>query len=110
MSPKPPAPRRSKPITPRPVVPVSVSVPGRARLRVDGLRNRPAMKFHLEDQLLGHASVRHAKANPVTGTLLVLFDFRSLTVPDLIITIARCRTTAPSANGHENGTRIHLVT
>src|SRR5262249_26718714 len=110
MSPRPPAARPSQPIVHRPVVPVSVGVPGRARLRVDGLRGRPAMKFHLEDQLLGHAAVHHAKANPVTGTLLVLFDFRSITVPDLIATIARCRKSAPAGNGHDNGTRIHLVT
>ncbi len=68
------------------------------------------MKFHLEDQLLGLAAVRHAKANPVTGTLLVLFDFRSITVPDLIATIVRCRTTARDGNGHDNGARIHLIT
>src|SRR5262245_14760104 len=71
---------RSRACSSRSVVPVSIAVPGRARLRVDGLRGRPALKFHLEDRLAAHPAVWQAKANDLTGTLLVLFDVRTVTV------------------------------
>lgn len=73
------------------VVPICVSVSGRARLRVAGLRGRPRVGFHLEDRLSGHSAIRRASANPVTGNLLVLFEARSLPLDELIAAVARYR-------------------
>jgi len=90
------------------VIPLSVAVPGRARLRVEGLRGRPALKFHLEERLAGHPAVHRVQANPVTGNLLVLFDCRSVTVRDLVAAVARHRNGAPpSSNG--DGAPIQLA-
>src|SRR5215471_14365228 len=94
----------------RPVVPLSVAVPGRARLRVDGLRGQPALKFHLEDRLAGHPTVKQVKANLVTGNLLVLFDAERVTVRDLVALIVQYRKGAPhGGNGHGDGGRVHLA-
>src|SRR5262249_23357169 len=94
----------------RPVVPLSVAVPGRARLRVDGLRGQPALKFHLEDRLAGHPTVRQVKANLVTGNLLVLFDAERVTVRDLVALIVQYRKGVPrGGNGHGEDGRVHLA-
>jgi Ca2+-transporting ATPase len=71
------------------VTPLFVDVPGRARLRVAGLRGRPLGAYHLEDRLNGHAAIRKARASPLTGNLLVLFDAERLGVDDLIREVVR---------------------
>src|SRR5262252_8700974 len=97
-------------VSPRPVVPLSVAVPGRARLRVEGLRGQPALKFHLEDRLGGHPAVRQVKANLLTGNVLVLFDYRSVSVRDLVAAVIESRAgVPPSGNGHVAGARIDLA-
>jgi len=88
------------------VVPLSVAVPGRARLRVEGLRGRADLKFHLEERLAGHPGVRRVTASPITGNLLVLFDVRSVTVRELMTTITQHRNGAPRGG---NGARIELA-
>lgn len=57
-----------------PVVVLSVVVSGRVRLRVTALRGRPALVAHLADRVSAEAGIRDARANPVTGSLVVLFD------------------------------------
>jgi Ca2+-transporting ATPase len=54
--------------------------------------------------------VRQAKANLVTGNLLVLFDAERTTVRDLVTLIVRYREGVPrSGNGHSDDGRIHLA-
>lgn len=54
--------------------------------------------------------MRQVKASLLTGNLLVLFDFRSVTVRDLMASIAQYREGAPRAGGGQtNGNRIHLA-
>lgn len=66
-------------LTIRPRLPPSVSVlhaavPGRARLRVAGLQNRPDLKAALETELAGTDGIRRVSANVVTSTLLIHFE------------------------------------
>ena len=54
--------------------------------------------------------MRQVKASLLTGNLLVLFDFRSVTLRDLMASIAQYRQGAPRAGGGQtDGTRIHLA-
>jgi Ca2+-transporting ATPase len=75
------------------------SVRGRARLRVSGLRGRPAVAHHLEDRLSAHEGVRRAAASSLTGHLLVLFDADHLGLRGIVALVVQCRDTAPRTGG-----------
>ncbi len=54
--------------------PVHLAVPGRARLRVAGLRHSARLQDLLETGLTALAGVRSVAASPTTGNLVVHFD------------------------------------
>ena len=54
------------------VKPVYAGVPGRIRLEVSGLYRSPTIKQKLEQCLCGVAGIRSAKANILTGRLLIV--------------------------------------
>jgi Ca2+-transporting ATPase len=59
---------------PRPLVePLHISVPGRARFRVNGLHRSPRHKDMLERRLAPLDEIDYVLANPVTGNILVRF-------------------------------------
>jgi len=58
------------------LLPLHVAVPGRARLRVRGLRRSMVLERALEASLPGRAGIRSASASARTGSLLVRFDPR----------------------------------
>ncbi len=57
-----------------PVIPIHVSVQGRARLRVRGLHKAPRIKSLLESELFGAAGIRSVSADVWTGNVLVLYE------------------------------------
>jgi len=56
------------------VVVLSCGVRGRARLRVDGLRQQPELALHLQDRLGLDGRVHEVRSSVLTGNVLVLFD------------------------------------
>lgn len=56
------------------VTPVHTRVPGRARVRIEGLRGSPALGEVLHKAFKGDRRVGLVSANPVTGTALFLYD------------------------------------
>src|SRR5690349_7761532 len=56
------------------IVPVHAAIPGRARLRVAGLRGSEPLKRLIEHALPEDGAIRRAEANALTGNVLVLFD------------------------------------
>ena len=56
------------------VVVLSGAVRGRARLRVEGLRQQPELALYLQDRLGLDERVRQVRASVLTGNVLVLFD------------------------------------
>jgi Ca2+-transporting ATPase len=68
---------------------VSVAVPGRARLRVAGLRGHQGFALRLEARLAGQAGVRHVSASALTGNILVLFDVAGLDLRRLVAAVAQ---------------------
>jgi Ca2+-transporting ATPase len=91
-----------------------VAVPGRARLRVDGLRGRHGFAQRLQARLSGHAGVRHASASAVTGNILVLFDVSGLDLARLVAAVAHhageSRVDALSVSGPITTTAWHALT
>lgn len=57
----------------RPVAPTHAALPGRARLRVAGLRRNPALGQDLIIRLPGRPGIRTATVNLLSGTVLVQF-------------------------------------
>jgi Ca2+-transporting ATPase len=98
------APRRrpsSNRQSPSPVVPLFIALPGRARLRVDGLRRQPALALRLSARLAAEPGIRRVSASAITGNVLVLFDARALNLSRLLATVARAA--AAGRNGHGPG-------
>ena len=79
------------PPSPTLVVPLHTVIPGRARLRVVGLRRSEPLKNLLEAALAGHGAVLAVTANSLTGTLLVVYQptHPLETVIDLAENVAR---------------------
>ncbi len=84
----------------RRVTPVSVAVPGRARLRVEGLRGYPGLAHRIEESLAGEPDVHRVQASPVTGTVLILFEPRRVRLRDLISSLRRAWQTRAGTGPH----------
>jgi hypothetical protein len=53
------------------------ATPGRIRLRVPEVRSNPALAREIQEQLSGYQGVRQVEANPITGSVLVLYDLKA---------------------------------
>ena len=86
----------------RPVVlAVSLTVPGRVRVRLPELRGAPALAHAVQSRLAGHAAVRSVTTNAITGSVLVRFDPRGLDVRRLLAAVGRETAAARAGrNGH----------
>jgi Ca2+-transporting ATPase len=71
------------------VAPLSVAVPGRARLHVQGLRGRRGLADFIQERLPASPHIRSAHANPITGNVLVLYDEQRLSLRQVIGHIAK---------------------
>jgi P-type Ca2+ transporter type 2C len=88
------------------VVSVSLSVPGRVRVRLPLLRNAPALAHAVETRLAGHAAVHSVTTNAVTGSVLVRFDERRLDVRRLLAAVGREAAAARAGrNGHRDASQ-----
>lgn len=67
-----------------PNVEVLSAIPGRARLRVHGLRDDPARAAELVATVRALGGVTAAEANPLTGALLVRFDATRTDVTEIV--------------------------
>src|SRR5262245_39215534 len=82
---------------------LSSAVPGRLRVRVEGLRRSPTLAARIVDRLDALPSVASARANPVTGSVLVIFDVTRVTAKQIVVEIVRCRAVATTSPGDDNG-------
>jgi Ca2+-transporting ATPase len=81
---------------------LSVVVSGRVRLRVTAVRGRPALAARLADHVSAEAGIRDARANPVTGSLVVHFDSTRVEA-GAVVALVRChlgRVGRDDGNGH----------
>jgi P-type Ca2+ transporter type 2C len=76
------------------VLPLHTTVPGRARLRVEGLHNNPGLSRLLEARLPDGLGIRCASANPLTASVLVSFE-RGLSLPNIVERIEHVLRTGP---------------
>ena len=95
------------------------AIPGRARVRIDVLKGDPAVATRLRERLASLPGMRRVEANPVTGTVLLVYeaeDTRWLEeLPDAAGTpaaeVAAVRSrlereAAPAANGQPPRARV----
>ena len=86
------------------VIAVSLTVPGRVRVRLPVLRGAPALAHAVESRLAGHAAVHSVTTNALTGSVLVRFDPRRLDMRQLLATVGRETVAARAGrNGHRDG-------
>jgi hypothetical protein len=86
------------------------AIPGRIRLKLDQVRGNPELAWEVEEHLSRMPGVRSVEANPVTGSVLILFAERQATSEESIRSLATRWPTALGAldagalmNGHANG-------
>ncbi len=73
----------------RNVIEIRHAIPGRARFYIPLLKNDPGKGNELEKQLVKADPVKQIKINPLTGTLLVIFDYDKIEIPTLTGVIIR---------------------
>jgi copper chaperone CopZ len=83
------------------------AIPGRVRLKIGEVRDNPALAWDVEEQLSRIPGVKRVEANPVTGSVLVLFDEPQATPADSLehlssIWPAELGSLDPAALGHEH--------
>src|SRR5689334_2730228 len=57
-----------------PAIDVVHAIPGRARVRIDGLKRNPGAARRLAERLGALPGMRRVDVNPLTGTVLVVYD------------------------------------
>lgn len=62
--------------------------PGRVRVRVGNLRNNHEAAKSLEVLMASQSGVKHVRANPITGNVLVRFDHKMLSHEDVFESLA----------------------
>ncbi len=77
------------------VIFLSVAVRGRIRARVEGLRHRPDVARRIVDRLAIRVGIREVHANPLTGSVLVLFDAEALSPRQVAAELRRYRDGGP---------------
>ncbi|TCU04847.1 cation-translocating P-type ATPase [Rhizobium sullae] len=84
------------------IVPIHVSVPGRARLHVDALQGAGAVKDLLEREGCAAPGVFSITANDLTGNVLVKFETTSdlESIVNYLAVLLRGEIVAPSATSH----------
>src|SRR5262249_13267952 len=94
-----PAAAAARPRPPRPpagITTLSVSVPGRARLRVAALRRRPELRRGMEATLSRHAGIHAVHARTLTGSTLGRFDPARMPLGNLMGEVARAARRKPN--------------
>lgn len=84
------------------VVPIHAEIPGRARLRVAGLRGSEPLKRRIERLLPEEGTIRRAEANVLTGNVLVLFE-RSVPLAAVVVRLERVLSRENQAGENQAG-------
>jgi hypothetical protein len=64
------------------------ALPGRVRLKAAPVRGNPGLAQQVEGKLRGVAGVREVRANPLTGSILLLLDVAKLLDPEALAPLA----------------------
>lgn len=64
------------------------AIPGRVRLKVAGLKANPSLGGIIVTRLEAIPGIQTVETNPLTGSLLVLFDPQTMTAPASLLTLS----------------------
>ena len=68
------------------------AIPGRVRLKIPQLRDNPELARDIQQRVSGHQGIRRIEANPLTGSLLVLYDPSELTSLESLLALSETLT------------------
>lgn len=86
------------------------TIPGRIRVKVGALKGNADLARELEERLAAEPGVRRAEANPMTGSLLVLYDSEAPAWRDYARALGdRLRAVAPGVEPTEIARRLAEV-
>jgi len=78
-----------------PAVAPVFTLPGRARVRVEGLRRKPDVATRLTARLTGQPAIRRVQASTLTGNVLIIFDAPALDLRRLLAVVAEAAASGP---------------
>src|SRR2546426_280177 len=78
-----------------PAVAPVFTLPGRARVRAEGLRRRPDVATRLIARLTGPPAIRRVQASTLTGNVLIIFDAPALDLRRLLAVVAEAAASGP---------------
>jgi hypothetical protein len=64
------------------------AIPGRVRVKVSRLKEDPAFVREIQERLSVVRGIQQVEVNPVTGSVLVLYDRTTLESPDSLLSLA----------------------
>jgi hypothetical protein len=64
------------------------AIPGRVRLKVAGLKANPSLGLTMQKRLGTVSGIRMVETNPLTGSVLVLFDPEAVMAPASLLTLS----------------------
>src|SRR5919109_2264942 len=64
------------------------AIPGRVRVKIAQLRDNPEFAREIRERLSGVRGIRRIEANPLTGSLLVLYDPGELTSLESLLALS----------------------
>lgn len=64
------------------------AIPGRTRLKVAGLKTTPSLGLAIQTRLRAVPGIQTVETNPLTGSVLVLFDSETLTAPASLLALS----------------------
>jgi hypothetical protein len=64
------------------------AIPGRVRLKVAGLKANPPLGLTIQKRLRDVSGIKRVETNPVTGSVLVLFDPEAVMAPASLLTLS----------------------
>jgi len=63
------------------------AIPGRVRLKVPKIRQNPAFEAEVRDRLSTAKAIHRVEINPVTGSILLLYNPEEITLPDRLFSL-----------------------
>jgi hypothetical protein len=63
------------------------AIPGRVRVKISRLKEDPTLAREVQERLAAVRGIQRAEVNPITGSVLVLYDRTALESPDSLLSL-----------------------
>jgi hypothetical protein len=66
------------------------AIPGRVRVKISRLKENPALARELQERFLAVQGIQRVEVNPITGSVLILYDRTGFESVDSLLSLATC--------------------